>query len=65
MFMLTKGIIGLGLAFVIGAICKWFDLPPPAPPTFLGSFLVLSMTVGFLFLIWVNHGFNGIFNGMF
>jgi XapX domain-containing protein len=41
-------IIGLGLGFAIGAACRWFDIPSPAPPSVVGALLVVSMTLGFI-----------------
>jgi len=40
--------IGLILGFLIGAGCRWFDVPAPSPPTLLGACLVVSMTLGYL-----------------
>lgn len=40
--------LGLLLGFVIGAGCRWFDIPSPAPPRLTGAFLVVLMTLGFL-----------------
>jgi len=41
-------IIGLALGFLIGAACRWFDIPAPAPPRIVGALLVVAMTAGFL-----------------
>lgn len=43
-----SAIIGIALGFGIGAACRWFDLPLPAPPTLFGALLVVAMTVGFV-----------------
>jgi XapX domain-containing protein len=40
--------IGIVLAVGIGAACRWFDLPSPAPPRIVGALLVVAMTLGFL-----------------
>ena len=40
--------IGLLLGLAIGAGCRWFDLPLPAPPKLVGALLVVMMTLGFL-----------------
>lgn len=40
--------VGIVLALCIGAACRWFDLPLPAPPKLTGALLVLFMTLGFL-----------------
>jgi XapX domain-containing protein len=39
---------GLLLGIGIGAACRWFDLPLPAPPKLVGALLVQAMTVGFV-----------------
>lgn len=39
---------GLILAILIGAGCRWFDIPVPSPPKFVGALLVVAMTVGYL-----------------
>lgn len=43
-----KMAIGLVLAAAIGAACRFFDLPVPAPPKLLGALLVASMTMGYM-----------------
>jgi len=40
--------LGVALGLVIGAGCRWFDLPLPAPPRIVGALLVVTMTLGFL-----------------
>jgi XapX domain-containing protein len=40
--------IGIVLGLAIGAGCRWFDLPLPAPPRLVGALLVVAMTLGFL-----------------
>lgn len=40
--------IGIVMAFGIGAFCRWFDVPAPAPPKLVGALLVAAMTTGFL-----------------
>ena len=41
-------IIGLTLGLCIGAACRWFDIPVPAPPRIVGALLVVAMTLGFI-----------------
>jgi XapX domain-containing protein len=43
-----KVAFGFVLAFSIGAACRWFEIPLPAPPRLIGALLVVAMTVGFL-----------------
>jgi XapX domain-containing protein len=45
---MSSALIGILLGFLIGASCRWFDLPLPAPPRIVGALLVVAMTVGFL-----------------
>lgn len=45
---MIAAIVGLALVFLIGAGCRWFDLPVPAPPRITGALLVVFMTLGFL-----------------
>jgi len=45
---MSSALIGILLGFLIGAGCRWFDLPLPAPPRVVGALLVVAMTVGFL-----------------
>ncbi len=40
--------IGIALGLAIGFVCRWFDLPLPAPPKLVGALLVVAMTVGFI-----------------
>lgn len=39
---------GALLGLLIGGVCRWLDIPSPAPPTPVGALLVVSMTVGFV-----------------
>jgi XapX domain-containing protein len=43
-----KILIGFILAFLIGASCRWFDIPVPSPPKLLGALLVVAMCVGYI-----------------
>ncbi len=40
--------LGLLLGLTIGAACRWFDLPLPAPPRLVGALLVVCMSTGFI-----------------
>ncbi len=44
-----KTAIGLAIAFAIGAACRWFELPVPAPPKLLGALLIMAITLGYGF----------------
>ncbi len=41
-------VIGITLGLAIGFVCRWFDLPLPAPPKLVGALLVVAMTAGFM-----------------
>jgi XapX domain-containing protein len=43
-----KTALGFLLAFAIGAVCRWIEIPLPAPPRLTGALLVVAITVGFL-----------------
>ena len=42
-----KFVIGLLVSFLVGAGCRYFELPAPAPPMLQGAMLVVAMTLGF------------------
>ena len=39
---------GLLIAFFLGAVCRWLDLPVPSPPRIAGVMLILAITLGYL-----------------
>ncbi|MBV8634945.1 MAG: XapX domain-containing protein [Burkholderiaceae bacterium] len=41
-------VAGIVLGLLVGAVCRWFDLPSPTPPTPSGALLVVAMTLGYL-----------------
>jgi XapX domain-containing protein len=44
---MIKIVAGIALGLLIGAGCRWFDIPTPAPPKLIGAILVVAMTVGY------------------
>ena len=44
---MIKIILGLVLGLLIGAGCRWFDVPSPSPPRLVGALLVVAMTLGY------------------
>ena len=42
-----KLLIGAFVAFVVGAGCRFFDIPVPSPPVLPGALLVVVMTLGY------------------
>jgi XapX domain-containing protein len=45
---MEASLAGLVLGFAIGAGCRFFDVPSPAPPRLIGAGLLLAMTLGFV-----------------
>lgn len=45
---MTKSLLGIILGLLIGAGCRWFDVPVPSPPKLLGALLVVAMTAGYM-----------------
>jgi XapX domain-containing protein len=43
-----KLVLGLLIAFGVGAACRYFDIPAPAPSALTGALLVVSMTLGYI-----------------
>jgi XapX domain-containing protein len=39
--------IGVAVSFIVGAGCRFFDIPVPSPPVIPGALLVLAMTIGY------------------
>src|SRR5271155_3954381 len=44
---IVKIAIGFVLSFVIGAGCRYFDIPAASPPVIPGALIVLAMTLGY------------------
>ncbi len=42
-----KILIGAIVAFLVGAGCRYFDIPVPSPPVLPGALLVVAMTLGY------------------
>jgi XapX domain-containing protein len=42
-----KILLGAMVALLVGAGCRYFDLPVPSPPVLPGAFLVVAMTFGY------------------
>lgn len=45
---MIESVIGIAMGLGIGAGCRWFDVPLPAPPKLVGALLVVAMSLGFL-----------------
>ncbi|MDA8052474.1 MAG: DUF1427 family protein [Rhodospirillales bacterium] len=43
-----QAIVGIGLGFAVGAFCRVFDIPSPAPPRITGAVILIAMTLGFI-----------------
>src|SRR5271155_4832620 len=44
---IVKIAIGFVLSFIIGAGCRYFDIPAASPPGIPGALIVLAMTLGY------------------
>lgn len=44
---MARILIGLVLSFLIGAACRYFDIPAGSPPVIPGALIVLAMTLGY------------------
>jgi len=45
---MISALVGLVLGLIVGAGCRFFDIPSPAPPRLIGAGLLLAMTLGFV-----------------
>jgi len=45
---MSESLLGLAVGLLIGAGCRYFDIPSPAPPRLIGAFLLVAMTLGFV-----------------
>ena len=45
---MIRAVAGLAIAFAIGAVCRIFEIPVPAPPKIFGAVLVVAITVGYM-----------------
>jgi len=43
-----REMIGLLLAVVLGAACRYFQVPVPAPPKLFGALLVVGISAGYV-----------------
>lgn len=49
-----KTLIAVTLAVLIGAACRWFEIPVPAPPRISGALLILAVTLGYVLTdLWI------------
>jgi XapX domain-containing protein len=44
---MTKILIGFLVSFLVGAGCRFFDIPSPSPPVLPGALLVVAVTLGY------------------
>jgi XapX domain-containing protein len=45
---MIASLLGLLVGLLIGAGCRFFDVPSPAPPRLIGALLLVAMTLGFV-----------------
>lgn len=43
-----KILLGLAIGFLLGALCRWLEIPVPSPPKLLGALLVVATTLGYM-----------------
>lgn len=43
-----KSLLGLAIGFLLGAACRWLELPVPSPPKLIGALLVVATTLGYI-----------------
>jgi XapX domain-containing protein len=43
-----QSVIGFAVGLAVGAVCRWFDIPSPAPPRIIGAVILIAMTLGFI-----------------
>ncbi|HVC61315.1 MAG TPA: DUF1427 family protein [Acetobacteraceae bacterium] len=41
-------IVGIAVGFAVGVVCRWLDIPSPAPPRIIGAVILIAMTLGFI-----------------
>jgi XapX domain-containing protein len=44
---MARILIGIVLSSLIGAACRYFDIPAASPPVIPGALIVLAMTLGY------------------
>jgi XapX domain-containing protein len=47
--VMEKIVTGLMLGLLIGAGCRWFEIPSPSPPSLIGALPLVVMTVCYTF----------------
>jgi XapX domain-containing protein len=47
---MIKDVVSVLLAFGMGASCRFFDIPVPAPPRLFGALLIIAITAGYLLM---------------
>jgi XapX domain-containing protein len=45
---MLPGLAGITLGVAIGAFCRLFDIPVPAPHHIIGGVILIAMTLGFI-----------------
>ncbi|GEM_PF-1311387 len=43
----SQASVGLVLSLTIGLACRMFNLPLPAPPTFIGVLMIAGLAMGY------------------
>ncbi len=45
---MLQSIIGIAVGLAVGAVCRWFEIPSPAPPRIIGAVILIAMTLGYI-----------------
>lgn len=48
-----RGLQGIGVGLVIGALVRLLKLPIPAPPTIWAALMVVALTTGYVLMGWI------------
>lgn len=49
----VRGLQGVGVGLIVGALVRLMKLPIPAPPTLWAAFMVVALTAGYVLMGWV------------
>jgi XapX domain-containing protein len=45
---MLQAVAGIVIGLTVGAFCRVFDIPSPAPPRIVGAVILIAMTLGFI-----------------
>jgi XapX domain-containing protein len=56
---MIQPVAGITLGVAVGAGCRWFGIPSPAPPHVVGAVILIAMTLGFITEGFITAGIIG------